>query len=437
MAEQLNKRSMQLFVLDKSFEVVSICDTFSSLIWTERYSGYGDFELYLPASMANINMFPRGFYLWLIEPPVLDKTGQKIETHNDVMIIEKTELSTDIEDGDQLIVSGRSLESLLLRRVIPKKVRYESTDPREIIKTILEENIVNPSEPSRRIPNFKIITNDIEDSNGKVIQDSNGGNVKDSSQPLGPNDKRIYEFDGDYVYDAIKTICDDYDWGFSLDLKSDDHWKTSYLAFSTVYGVDRSYEQTDNPYMIFSPRFDNLISSDTVEDDTEFFNSAYVASTEETKDNVTRRLIKYVPNNSGRSGWDIRETFYTDSDVKLNDADNHPRPDHDIYPELEKYGRDELKAQKSNDSFDAEIALLGSVRYHRDYDIGDIIQFDNTYGVDKTARITEYVRNEDDNGYREYPTFTPLSTEGIDALEDSYGNYVLDNYGNTINEGFI
>lgn len=421
MAEQLNKRSMQLFVLDKSFEVVSICDTFSSLIWTERYSGYGDFELYLPASMENINMFPRGFYLWLIEPPVLDRNGQKIETRNDVMIIEKTELSMDIEDGDQLVISGRSLEALLLRRVIPKKVRYESTDPREIIKTILEENVINPSEPSRRVPNFKIITNDLEDS----------------SQPLDTKDKRIYEFDGDYVYDAIKTICDDYDWGFSLDLKSDDHWKTSYLAFSTVYGADRSYDQTDNPYMVFSPRFDNLISSDTIEDDTEFFNSAYVASTEETKDNRTRRLIKHIANNTGRSGWDIRETFYTDSDVKLNDADNHPRPDSDIYNELEKYGKDELKSQKSNDSFDAEIALLDSVQYHRDYDIGDIIQFDNTYGVNKTARITEYVRNEDDNGYREYPTFTPISTDGVDALEDSYGNYVLDDCNNTINEGFI
>lgn len=417
MAEQLNKRSMQLFVLDKSFEVVSLCDTFSSLIWTERYSGYGDFELYLPASMENINMFPRGFYLWLIEPPVLDRNGQKIETRNDVMIIEKTELSTDIEDGDQLIVSGRSLESLLLRRVIPKKVKYESVDPREIIKTILNENIINPSEPARKIPNFKIAT--------------------DNSQPLDPKYRQTFEFDGDYVYDAIKTICDTYDFGFSLDLKSDDHWQSSYLSFSVLEGTDRSYEQIKNPYMVFSPRFDNLVSSDTIEDDTEFYNSAYVASTEETKDNVTRRLIKYVPNNSGRSGWDIRETFYTDSDAKLNDADNHPRPDHDIYPELEKYGRDELKAQKSNDSFNAEIALLGSVRYHRDYDIGDIIQFDNTYSVNKTARITEYVRNEDDNGYREYPTFTPISTDGVDALEDSYGNYVLDNYGNTINEGFI
>lgn len=417
MAEQLNKRSMQLFVLDKSFEVVSLCDTFSSLIWTERYSGYGDFELYLPASMANINMFPRGFYLWLIEPPVLDKNGRKIETRNDVMIIEKTELSTDIEDGDQLVISGRSLEALLLRRVIPKKVKYESTDPREIIKIILNENIVKPSESARKIPNFKIAI--------------------DSSQRPDTKDKRSYEFDGDYVYDAIKTICDDCDWGFSLDLKSDDHWKTSYLAFSIVYGTDRSYEQTDNPYMVFSPKFDNLISSDTIEDDTEFFNSAYVASSEETKDNKTRRLIKYVANNTGRSGWDIRETFYTDSDAKLNDGNNNPRPDSDIYPELEKYGKDELKSQKSNDSFDAEIALLESVQYHRDYDIGDIIQFDNAYGVNKTARITEYVRNEDDNGYREYPTFEPFSNEGIDALEDSYGNYVLDNYGNTINEGFI
>lgn len=416
MAEQLNKRSMQLFVLDKSFEVVSLCDTFSSLIWTERYSGYGDFELYLPASIENINMFPRGFYLSLIEPPVYDKNGKKIEVRNDVMIVEKTELSTDLEEGDRLVVSGRSLESLLLRRVIPKKVKYESIDPREIIKTILNENIIEPSEPARKIHNFKI--------------------AMDSSQRLDTKDKRTYEFDGDYVYDAIKTICDDYDWGFSLDLKTDDNWRTSYLAFSTVYGIDRSYEQTKNPYMVFSPRFDNLISSDTIEDDTEFYNSAYVASTEETKDNKTRRLIKYVPNNSGRSEWDIRETFYTNSDAKLNDGNNNPRPDSDIYSELEKYGKDELKTQKSNDSFNAEIALLNSVQYHRDYDIGDLIQFDNVYGVNRTARITEYVRNEDDNGYREYPTFTPLSVEGIDGLEDSYSNYVLDHYGNTINEGY-
>lgn len=416
MAEQSTKRSMQLFVLDKSFEVVSLCDTFSSLIWTERYSGYGDFELYLPASMENINMFPRGFYLWLIEPPVYDKNGKKIETRNDVMIIEKTELSTDIEDGDQFVVSGRSLEALLLRRVIPKKVKYENVDPRECITTILNENIVRPSESARKIDNFKIAI--------------------DSSEPIAPNDKRSYEFDGDYVYDAIKTICDDYDWGFSLDLKSDDNWRTSYLAFSVIYGTDRSYEQTENPYMVFSPKFDNLISSDTVEDDTEFYNSAFVASNEETKDNKTRRLIKYVANKSGRSGWDIRETFYTDSDAKLNDANNNARPDSAILPELEKYGRDELKSQKSNNSFDAEIALLDSVQYHRDYDIGDIIQFDNAYSVNKTARITEYVRNEDDNGYREYPTFEPIATEGVDALEDSYGNYVLDNYGNTLDEGF-
>lgn len=416
MAKQLNKRSMQLFVLDKSFEVVSLCDTFSSLIWTERYSGYGDFELYLPASIENINMFPRGFYLSLIEPPVYDKNGKKIEVRNDVMIVEKTELSTDLEEGDRLVVSGRSLESLLLRRVIPKKVKYESIDPREIIKTILNENIIEPSEPARKIHNFKI--------------------AMDSSQRPDTKDKRTYEFDGDYVYDAIKTICDDYDWGFSLDLKTDDNWRTSYLAFSTVYGTDRSYEQTKNPYMVFSPRFDNLVSSDTIEDDTEFYNSAYVASTEETKDNKTRRLIKYVPNNSGRSEWDIRETFYTNSDAKLNDGNNNPRPDSDIYSELEKYGKDELKTQKSNDSFNAEIALLNSVQYHRDYDIGDLIQFDNVYGVNRTARITEYVRNEDDNGYREYPTFTPLSVEGIDGLEDSYSNYVLDHYGNTINEGY-
>ena len=37
---------MELIVLDTSLKMLLVLDTFESLIWTERYSAYGDFVVY-------------------------------------------------------------------------------------------------------------------------------------------------------------------------------------------------------------------------------------------------------------------------------------------------------------------------------------------------------------------------------------------------------
>ena len=38
---------MEILVLNTNFETVYIVDSFKSMIWTDRYNEYGDFEIYL------------------------------------------------------------------------------------------------------------------------------------------------------------------------------------------------------------------------------------------------------------------------------------------------------------------------------------------------------------------------------------------------------
>lgn len=37
---------MELLVLNTTFESIAVVDTYESLIWTDRYNAYGDFEIF-------------------------------------------------------------------------------------------------------------------------------------------------------------------------------------------------------------------------------------------------------------------------------------------------------------------------------------------------------------------------------------------------------
>ena len=54
---------MNLFVLDKNLDVVTIVDVYTSLIWTERYQGAGDFELHLPVDRNALQNLKQDYYL--------------------------------------------------------------------------------------------------------------------------------------------------------------------------------------------------------------------------------------------------------------------------------------------------------------------------------------------------------------------------------------
>ena len=131
---------MEPTILDTSFVAVGIVDTFKSIIWTDRYFKYGEFEVYIPMNSEMISFFAKNYYIVMKES-------------EHTMIIEGREVVPDVEDGDFLIVTGRSLESIIDRRIIWGQ-KILSGNLQDCIHTLLNENVISPTNSDRKISNF-------------------------------------------------------------------------------------------------------------------------------------------------------------------------------------------------------------------------------------------------------------------------------------------
>lgn len=216
---------MDVIVLNTDLEAVSIVDEYESFIWTDRYQGYGDFELYTNMRDGVLNELRQDYYL-------------QNRNSDHVMVIEKIQITSDVEDGNRVTVTGRSLESILDRRIVWKQTRI-SGNLQNGIHTLLDENVISPSDSNRKISNFIF----------KASMDPAITKLTINAQYTGKN-----------LYDVIQKICEDVGIGFKLTLNDNKQF-----VFELYAGTNRSYDQTENPYVIFSPKFENIINSNYME----------------------------------------------------------------------------------------------------------------------------------------------------------------------------
>ncbi len=165
---------MELLVLDTNLVAVDVMDRYDSLIWTDRYDQYGDFELQIPMSSGLLYVLQQNFYIYSVQS-------------NHLMIIEKLEIDSDIEDGNKLLVSGRSLESILDRRIIWGQKTY-SGNLQDAIESMLNDAFINPpaSLADRKISNF-IFKKSIDERITTLTIDA--------------------QYSGDNLYDVIFNLC--------------------------------------------------------------------------------------------------------------------------------------------------------------------------------------------------------------------------------------
>ena len=76
---------------------------------------------------------------------------------------------------------------------------------------------------------------------------------------------------GDNLLTKIEEICEAYNIGFKMPLRYGMLW------FEMYSGVDRSYNQNSNPWVIFSDDYDNLIDSEYVYSTSEYKNVFLIA----------------------------------------------------------------------------------------------------------------------------------------------------------------
>ena len=353
---------MDIYILDSNFDIVATEDVYESLVWNERYNEPGDFELVIPASASSISHIAMDSYIYI------DKSEK-------FMIVEHQEPYTDVEEGNDILFSGRSLESILDRRIVWQQTSV-SGNAQNAIKKLLTDAIISPTDSSRQISNF-------------IFEDSTDTNVTS----LTINET---QFTGDNLLEVVQTLTQGLKIGFKITVNS-----SKQFVFKLYAGTDRTKEQIVVPQVEFSLNNDNLFSSKLTIDKTNYKNITLVAGEGE---GLERKTATY---GSG-SGLDRREYFTDARDISSNEGTEDEISASDYTNLLIERGKQKLAEQIIKKEIEADVDTGETAMYifNTDYFIGDLVENVDMYGTRSASRITEMTLSITSTEYKFYPIFT-------------------------------
>lgn len=353
---------MEPLFLDSSFKEIYIADVYKSLLWVDRYNSYGDFELVLNPDLDILSH-------------LLDTKYVKLKESEHLMFMEDVNIKTDSKSGSELLISGRSVESMLDRRIIWDPDNYFG-NLQDQIYHMLNVNIINVTPASRQVSNLVF-----EASTNKYITDIN---IEE-------------QYFGQEIYKVVETLCKRFSIGFKITLNSSNEF-----VFNLYYGEDRSFNQSNNEFVIFSPRFDNLKEANYIKTDRFLKNVAFVAGERGVANTQLTQQV-YI---GSPTGLDRREMFFEANDVKRQ-SPGTIITDSEYVELLASRGYEELAKNKIIEAVDGEVdASLYTVGV--DFDLGDVVQLEDSYGHLSKSRIVEIVYSKDSVGKKTIPIFAAI-----------------------------
>jgi len=350
--------------------VVGVVDVFESLIWTDRYNEAGDFELHTYVDQGVIDLLQKDRYISI---PYSDKW----------MVIESVGITTHAEEGARLVFKGRSLESLLDRRIVLQQEHFDDLDWETGMFYVISNNVINsPGQPQRNFQYFSFVY---------------------SLNPTIQAMTLTGQYLDDNVYDIVVSTAKERNVGWRV--RTFDITSNIYFQFEMYLGTDRSYNQSDNPFVVFSPEYDNLVESD-------YFTSKEVHKTYclvvgDNTDGPPHRVEVY--GNGGGQYINRREMSLDRTNLsKFYEGTSTELPVSEYTGQLEQEGRVELQIMREFELFTGVADTTQGFVYREDYDLGDIVQVEDAYGNSASAMITEMTLTEDESGIKAFPTFEPF-----------------------------
>lgn len=363
----LLEKQIQILVFevnDTTFDSIGEVNQYESLIWPDKFNGFGTFELWAPITEENSQYFKKGNILWC--------------GGDNAAVVEIVKSEIDENGTKTYNVKGRTLEMLLTTRIIWGTYNAVNKDASTAMYEIVNQNCVNPSNANRKIPYLKL------------------------AEDLKFGGKITYQKTGGEVYDSLSTIASTYDLGFSVLFKP----KTKELIFEVVEGIDRTVEQSTNDPVEFSTELEDLLSSSYYTNDQDVKNVAFVQG------EGSGSLRKSVTSGEADSkGFGRRELYVDARDLQSTSVDENGE-EQNLSPAeytqvLTQRGDDKLSECKTTETFEAQIRVFGDVQYEFgvDYKKGDKVTVrDEQLNVVVSARITE-VQEEFDDEYALVLTF--------------------------------
>lgn len=358
---------MELYTLDPLLRREHVIDEFESLIWTERFQQYGDFQLDIYSNYRARSLLKPGVYL------AMNKS-------NYVMKIESVEDGVSDQGEKKLVVKGRSLEALLYDRVAYAANTDTTTTPKWTITDV-------PAAVCRKIFHDICVVGILDP--GDVIPFINEGRFMPNDTIVEPVDPVTVDISPTTVYDAILQISQVWNLGFRI-LRQQDMSK---LWFDIYVGSDRTTGQTLLPPVVFAPEMDNLQNTKELTSIEGTKNVAYVYSPEGFQ-------VVYA------EGVDPEVEGFERHVLPVDASDITSESVTDIAAALYQRGYEELSKYRTYQAFDGEISQSSRYVYGRDYNLGDVLETRNVDGVTNNMRVTEQIFVEDKEGERSYPTLT-------------------------------
>lgn len=394
---------MELYILNRTYERIHVVDTFESLIWTERWQAYGEFELEMQSNRYSRSLFA---------PDVLLAMSES----DRVMVVDTVE---DINDPEEnlLKVSGVSIEAPILQsRVVSEAPNatgtwYVTSSPIGIPRMLFDHIYASP---------YWNVYDAIPLLSQRFINPDYFAEEEGITDTLDWVQERP-----DTLYNEIQRACKPYNLGFRIVRDP----VNPQLYFEVYTGVDRTTKRPNQDVdpIVYDYSLDNVQNTRQLDTKRGYKNTAFVY----TDDGFYKFVVRPDP------GLDITSFGY------LEGLERHIIPVPVTIPAdwtggteeyLDRVGKNVLSQQqyKGVTIFEGELNENAKYKYNVDYTLGDILELRNRDGVVSYKHVTEQIFVSDAEGERSYPAVSvgkfnqPIGWKMYNKAQD--GKYVWEDF---------
>ena len=341
---------MKIVLVKRNFERLGLIEN-ANVIWTSRYYKCGDFQIIMPARADYLRLLEESYYI--VNDDDKDNIG----------VIENYVIRNTKEVGDQITITGRFSPMVLGKRIIAQQTQL-SGYVQDGLRNLVNMNVINPTKIERKISCVRL-----GDYKNEIIE-------KIDMQTTGEN-----------LLTKIEEIAETYGIGFRMPLRDEK------LYFELYKGVDRSYKQDVNPWVIFSDEYDNLTESEYICNTTDFKNVFLIATEGEGLD---RKILWGSSNDNENEISDLdRNEVYVDQRNMSSNQDDITEDEY--YAQMNIEGKNNLTT--ITQAFSGKV-ILNNYKYGKpedggDFYIGDIVTIKNSKrGIYINARIVEVIQTQ-------------------------------------------
>ena len=350
---------MELYVYSSEMELQGIVEKIASLIWTRRYWSCGEFKLLVPFTEEHSRM--------LVKNNIIMKRGD-----DEAAQIRYVSITKNSQGLEEIEVQGKFLIAWIGKRIIKKQIITNDTT-QNILYRIVRENVTNPADTVRKIPDVSIADDDADTESGAIDYTSE-------------------------QYTNAQLAAETAAKAAKLGIRMRTDARTGTHVFSVYEGRDLTAgNSAGNAPCIFSQEFDNIVEQEYTNSIENLKTTAFVGG--EEKEGVARKVAEV---GGSAAGLAREEVFINATDIvqeyEDDDGEQVTLTDTEYLALLSARGAEELEQYAETLSFGSKINTFANLIYRTDYDLGDRVTCVNKrWGIRIDVRITEIAETYQNN----------------------------------------